>query len=76
MTAVECTGVAASWCPAHGDCTCPRDGDGEIVWHYEADFVGVHGVRAWSETARSVVDHDPECPLHAPGSAHGEPDGR
>lgn len=19
-----CTGVAASWCPAHGDCTCPE----------------------------------------------------
>lgn len=25
---VECTGVAASWCPVHGDCTCPRDRDG------------------------------------------------
>lgn len=24
----ECTGVAASWCPLHGDCTCPRDEDG------------------------------------------------
>lgn len=22
-----CTGVAASWCPAHGDCTCPEVGD-------------------------------------------------
>lgn len=24
----ECTGVAASWCPVHGTCTCPRDADG------------------------------------------------
>jgi hypothetical protein len=23
-----CTGVAASWCPVHGSCTCPRDDDG------------------------------------------------
>lgn len=23
-----CTGITASWCPNHGDCTCPwRDGD-------------------------------------------------
>ena len=24
-----CTGVAASWCPVHGDCTCPRTETGE-----------------------------------------------
>lgn len=24
-TPLECTGVAASWCPIHGTCTCPRD---------------------------------------------------
>lgn len=23
-----CTGVAATWCPIHGDCRCPRDKDG------------------------------------------------
>lgn len=23
----DCTGVAASWCPVHGDCTCPYDED-------------------------------------------------
>jgi hypothetical protein len=23
----ECTGIAASWCPIHGDCTCPKDDD-------------------------------------------------
>lgn len=20
---IDCTGVTASWCPIHGDCTCP-----------------------------------------------------
>lgn len=25
----ECTGLSASWCPIHGDCTCPEPGDGE-----------------------------------------------
>lgn len=20
----ECTGLSASWCPVHGDCTCPE----------------------------------------------------
>lgn len=24
---VECTGVAASWCPIHGDCTCDMDSE-------------------------------------------------
>ena len=24
----ECTGIAASWCPIHGDCTCKRPEDG------------------------------------------------
>lgn len=21
---MNCTGLAASWCPIHGDCTCPN----------------------------------------------------
>lgn len=68
---MSCTGIAASWCPVHGDCTCPRNDDGEIVWHFEGGYVFVAGHRAWSETARSVVDHDPACPLHALSSPHG-----
>ena len=28
----HCTGVAASWCPIHGTCTCPRD---EAAWRVE-----------------------------------------
>lgn len=27
--AEKCTGVAASWCPIHGDCGCERWDDGE-----------------------------------------------
>lgn len=26
----RCTGIAASWCPLHGECTCPRGPDGAI----------------------------------------------
>lgn len=51
----ECTGLAASWCPVHGDCLCPRAPDGEPLpsaWYGE----------------RSL--DDPGCPLHAPGSSH------
>lgn len=25
-----CTGLSASWCPIHGDCSCPRRDDGEV----------------------------------------------
>ena len=24
----ECTGITASWCPVHGDCTCPEGREG------------------------------------------------
>lgn len=24
---ITCTGIAASWCPIHGDCTCPEPED-------------------------------------------------
>lgn len=69
--ATACTGIAAKWCPTHGDCTCPVNEDGEICWHYEGGYVSVHGFRAWSDTAKSVVDHDPDCPLHSERSWHG-----
>lgn len=29
LESTHCTGVAAAWCPIHGDCLCPRDDDGE-----------------------------------------------
>lgn len=66
-----CTGIGATWCPVHGDCTCPTFDDGEIKWHYVGGHVLLHGFRMWSATAQVVVEHDPACPLHAVGSAHG-----
>jgi len=29
MEQPRCTGIAASWCPIHGDCKCPTDENGE-----------------------------------------------
>lgn len=29
IESARCTGIAASWCPIHGDCLCPRNEDGE-----------------------------------------------
>lgn len=52
----ECTGVAAGWCPVHGDCTCPRDEDGAL----ETTSDGYE------------VVHDDACPLHGIDSKHAE----
>lgn len=30
---IKCTGITASWCPVHGDCTCPR----KIAWEREEE---------------------------------------
>lgn len=44
-----CTGIAASWCPVHGDCTCPRADGGEPLDGLDAngcplhDFASSHG---------------------------------
>jgi hypothetical protein len=34
----RCTGWTATWCPVHGDCTCPRREDGEVE-HNEGDRI-------------------------------------
>lgn len=68
----DCTGLAASWCPACGDCTCPRSADGEIEWHYEPGIVNYHGFSAHSASARTVVHYDAACPLHGESSDHAE----
>jgi hypothetical protein len=62
--------MMASWCPVHGDCTCPRSDDGEIAWHYEPGIVSFHGFPAYSATAGIVTHYDPECPIHSLNSAH------
>jgi hypothetical protein len=56
-----CTGVAASWCPRCGDCTCPREADGSFVLEYPDGPGG-----------RSVQVYAVACPLHNPQSDHAE----
>jgi hypothetical protein len=52
----ECTGIAASWCPVHGDCTCP------------SEHVFEHG--EWLD--RVLDRNHPQCPLHGSASSHAE----
>lgn len=37
----ECTGISASWCPNHGDCTCERGIDGDC--DFGAPMCPLHG---------------------------------
>jgi len=59
-----CSGIAASWCPNCGDCTCPRDEDGSPVTR----------VRETAFCSRTIVSsevvHSESCPLHSPNSPH------
>jgi hypothetical protein len=68
-----CTGIAASWCPIHGDCTCPRDETGEIEWHWEAGYVSYAGYPAWTETAAHISHYDLACPIHGAETDHPRP---
>ena len=41
----RCTGIAAVWCPIHGDCSCPRHSDGERDGDSEdCDVCPLHGL--------------------------------
>lgn len=66
----ECTGVAASWCPVHGDCTCPCEEDGSFV--FEDDSVesteDVTVVYLTPQYRRRVFS--PDCPLHGAATDH------
>jgi hypothetical protein len=57
----KCTGVSASWCPIHGDCTCPR--------HTVKDWddADLHPELIASQ------GEDENCPLHGVLSNHAEP---
>jgi len=54
-----CTGVAAQWCPVHGDCTCPW-----VNGHDLSDGFDPDAVRDMNDNA---------CPLHSIDSSHAEP---
>jgi hypothetical protein len=68
----KCTGVAARWCPIHGDCICPEDEDGSVlIFESKSPFNFMHGPKCY-------VVHDPFCPIHGWESDHprpGKPDG-
>jgi hypothetical protein len=75
---VNCTGIAASWCPIHGDCTCPREDDGspvervEVVRADDEDYVVRIALWRGAPYERIVVVHDSACPLHGNASTHAE----
>lgn len=52
-----CTGIAASWCPNCGNCTCDR---------YLEVQPGIG--QGWGD----IRFEDPKCPLHGDGSLHTE----
>ena len=61
----ECSGVAASWCPSCGDCTCPRqDAGGPVVLTAGPAAIGRLG-------AKTYALHNPSCPHHGTASTHG-----
>jgi hypothetical protein len=64
----DCTGVAAQWCPIHGECICPKgeEGDSFMALTSKAPVPFLH-------PPKSYVVHDPWCPLHGEFSSHAEP---
>ena len=42
-----CTDLSASWCPVHGDCTCPRDSENEVFEDaFDCPLHGKHSTHA------------------------------
>jgi hypothetical protein len=46
--AAGCTGLAATWCPVHGDCACPRADElqGHLAGPLNAPACPLHGIAA------------------------------
>lgn len=57
----ECTGVSASWCPVCGECSCPREEDGE--WGEPNEDCPLHGRR--STHAERTAEQDEREMLQA-----------
>lgn len=55
--AVVCTGNSASWCPIHGTCTCPRDGEGLPIEGLDDPGCPLH--RDGTLHAEGPTDDDP-----------------
>lgn len=41
---IDCTGLAAAWCPKHGDCTCPVGDDGISRYALDHPSCPLHGL--------------------------------
>ena len=66
-----CTGITATWCPNHGDCTCPWQHPRYAGIRNRAGFsIAVVRLDMPDEPVRTLTD--PGCLLHAPTSEHGE----
>lgn len=78
---VHCTGVAASWCPIHGDCVCTprcpicgRSGPADIQDRGDFNFYcGSCNEAFWNDS--DVDRNDDACPLHSATSSHAESGG-
>lgn len=57
----SCTGVAASWCPVCGDCTCPVADDGVTRPNLDGEDCRLHGKDSdhCERADDAEVDHDP-----------------
>lgn len=87
-TAPKCTGIAASWCPVHGDCTCFRHRDDFTLCATCGHDEGDHNLLGSTSACEADVDgtccpcahleeryadeEDDACPLHGRASNHAE----
>lgn len=60
MSGQRCTGLAATWCPLHGDCWCERREDGEV--RFSGLGCPLHSI----DSPHATADPD-ECP-HCDGT--------
>ena len=57
----KCTGIAASWCPNHGDCSCPTDENGNR-WDLNGRTCPLHGEDSdHFERADDAAWNDPDA---------------
>lgn len=50
----ECIGIAAAWCPFHGDCTCPEP-EGWFIYRESPDCP-LHGLASDHPDVRWTAD--------------------
>lgn len=68
----ECTGIAATWCPAHGNCSCRPKCCEDYMQHEGRGWRCAHCDLRLGPQDVEAERNDPECPLHSDRSSHGE----